>query len=93
MLTVKVRLPDGSEYVKEVSSVWFNVSKTDEPKYSVCYYEAKGMPLGDRIEEGDIFVMNENGKTIANYHLHYPVPTTNLVHFASNGNPLIQTSQ
>ena len=86
MLTVKVVMPNGSQFVKEVSSVWMDVSTKDHPA-RVYYYEAKGMPIGDQIQDGDVFVMNENGKTIADYHLHCPVDTTNHIHLGSNGNP------
>lgn len=86
MLTVKVILPNGNQFIKEVSSVWMDKSTKESPA-KVFYYEAKGMPLGDQIEEGDIYVMNENGKTIADYHLHCPVDTQNSFHLASNGNP------
>ena len=91
MLTVKVRLPNGNEYIKEVASVWMDVN--DNIKH-VYFYQPLGMPLGDRIEEGDIFVMNENGKTIADYHLHCPIPPSmsvgNLIHGGSNGNPIFE---
>jgi len=84
MLTVKVILPNGDQYIKEVSSVWMDKSTKDYPA-RVKFYE-KNL-FGDQIEEGDIYVMNENGKTIADYHLHCPVDTQNSFHLASNGNP------
>lgn len=95
MLTVKVIHSGGNEFIKEVSSVWVDVKWENGKPVSknVYFYEAKGMLLGDRIEEGDIFVMNENGKTIADYHLHPPIETTNSIHSGSNGRPVIETKQ
>jgi hypothetical protein len=84
MLTVKVILPNGDQYIKEVSSVWMDKSTKDHPA-RVKFYERT--LCGDQIEEGDVYVMNENGKTIADYHLHCPVDTQNSFHLGSNGNP------
>jgi hypothetical protein len=85
MLTIKVIRPDGSkikpedflsnkdfsEFVEEVKSVFFNTGNQSVSGHpSVTYF----VPGSDRcidIYEGTIYVMNENGKTIAKYDLGY----------------------
>jgi hypothetical protein len=73
MLTVKIIRPDGTEWVEEAKSVCSNTaeqSATHNP--SVTYFtNDKEMRCID-IYEGTIYVMNENGKTIADYYLLYP---------------------
>jgi len=74
MLTVKVIRPDGSEFVREVDGVDLNTSEQSETgrKSVSCW---RGTPGGSNIIEifcGTVWVMNESGKTIANYSLGNP---------------------
>lgn len=76
MLTIKVIRPDGSEYVKEASSVFLNTPKQSPTgRSSVSYYPPL---LPDQSElsvncvdvfDGTVYVMNSNGKTVSNYSL------------------------
>jgi len=73
MLTIKIRRPDGSEWVEEVSSVSLNTLKqspTGRP--SVSMFRHGKEPLCMDIFEGMVYVMNENGSTVANYDLGCP---------------------
>jgi hypothetical protein len=70
MLTAKVRMPDGSEFVKEVSSVEYN--PTERMGFRGIILLGSKESDETKIFEGDVFVMNESGKTIADYHLHIP---------------------
>lgn len=70
MLTAKVRLPDGSEFVKEVTGVDYHPTTIMGFKGIMLFGVKDGNMTS--IFEGDVFVMNENGKTIADYHLHIP---------------------
>jgi hypothetical protein len=70
MLTAKVRFPDGSEVVKEVSSVEYNPTEIMGFRGIMLFGTKEGQTTS--IFEGDVYVMNENGKTIADYHLHIP---------------------
>jgi hypothetical protein len=87
MLTIKVIRPDGtkstdnnlssvdfSEFVEEVNSVFLNTGhQSATGSQSVTYFK----PGSDRaydVYEGVIYVMNENGKTIAKYDLGYGNP-------------------
>lgn len=70
MLTIKI-VYDGSETIKEVESVALRSSLDVSP--SVTFTE-KGNAGFVSIWEGDIYVMNDNGKTIADYHLGHRMP-------------------
>lgn len=61
MLTVKVIRPDRSEYVEEATSVFLNNNQ------SVTYF--KDGKAGYDVSEGIVYVMNSNGKTVADYFL------------------------
>jgi hypothetical protein len=70
MLTVKVHTGNGLDFIEETLFVQF-LHALGEPSY-VSYKPMRQEYFRD-VKEGDIWVMNENGKTIANYHL-YPEP-------------------
>lgn len=68
MFTIKIIEEDGSEYVKpDVAGVRFNPSMTVTDKSSLFVWY-KDAPV-ETIFSGNAYVMNENGKTIANYNL------------------------
>ena len=70
MLTVKVRRMDGTEWVEEVSSVAYNsAGQSASGRPSVTFFRHGKEPLGTDVYEGKVYVMNENGKTIADYDL------------------------
>ena len=67
MFTIRIKDASGHEWVKEATSVSFRPSDTDgESCWVTCFY-ADEAP--EDIDEGDVYVMNENGKTVADYHL------------------------
>ena len=73
MFAIKVIEESGSEYVRpEVEGVRFNPPISETGKQSILFVFYKDSP-GETIYSGQVYVMNENGKTIANYHLdRYP---------------------
>jgi len=69
MLTAKVILPDGLQSVQEVIRVDYHPVEI----MGFCGIMLFGLKEQvDKVFEGDVYVMNENGKTIADYHLHIP---------------------
>jgi hypothetical protein len=66
MLTIKIIYND-SVTIKEVEDVTLRPAVCDEGQ-SVIYTE-KGCASFVGVWEGDVYVMNENGKTIADFHL------------------------
>ena len=70
MLTMKVIFPSGVEIVEEVTRVIFDPGKRDGGMTNrhVEYQEPKSA-VTTHISEGTIYVMNENGKTVADYIL------------------------
>ena len=75
MFTIKVIEDDGSEFVKsEIRSVAFNppiLETGKQPSLYVWYKDEKP----ETFLSGKVYVMNENGKTVADYHL-YGSPVT-----------------
>jgi len=72
MLTIKVQTGNGLDFIEETQFVQFiHALGVGNPPY-VSYKPLRQEYFRD-VKEGDIWVMNENGKTIANYHL-YPEP-------------------
>ena len=70
MLTVKQVRPDGSEFIEEASSAGLNnAAQTLTGSPSVFYFTAEKEPRCVDIHEGVVYVMNSNGKTVANYDL------------------------
>ena len=75
MLTIKVIRPDKSEYIEEISSVFYNTAEqsfTRSP--SITYFTIQregrvGVQNTIDVYEGLVYVMNDNGKTVANYCL------------------------
>lgn len=67
MLTIKIVGNDGTEWVKsEVKSVWFNPPTEQRgPSLFIWYKEQNA----ETIFSGKIYVMNENGKTVADYEM------------------------
>lgn len=70
MLTIKIRAPNGNELTKEVISVMYrNAKESESGNPCVSYFALDGAV---DVFEGQIWVMNRDGKTIADYELHYP---------------------
>jgi hypothetical protein len=70
MFTIKIVEPSGLELIKQVKAVMFMPdSKSQLGKDCVTYFETGDEPKAPDIYEGDIYVMNENGNTVADYHL------------------------
>lgn len=68
MLTMRYIEEDGHEVVKEVESVMRVPAKESVTKSAYLVYwniDDKGSPV--EIYDGTVYVMNEMGKTIANY--------------------------
>lgn len=68
MLTLR-QVKGEYEEVREVRHVWLRGQGTfEDPLKATVGAE---LPTGETLilEEGDIYVMNENGKTVADYHL------------------------
>jgi hypothetical protein len=67
MLTIKIVRPNGSEYIEEATSVFLNTpEQSPNINQSVTYFkEGKAYD----VFEGKIYVMNNNGKTVADYFL------------------------
>lgn len=70
MFTIKVIEDDGHEFVKsDVRTVAFNppdMNTGREPSLFVWYKDE----LTETFLSGKIYIMNENGKTVADYHLY-----------------------
>jgi hypothetical protein len=74
MLTIKTISPSGFEALKEVKSVFYSPgmvlpppSTYEEP--AMVTYWRPGDETGETIYEGLVYVMNDNGKTVAKYNL------------------------
>lgn len=71
MLTVKIIQPNNQEWIHET----FSVSK-NPPEQSFSGHESVSCFLLDKtcldIYKGQVYVMNENGKTVGNYYLSWP---------------------
>lgn len=68
MLTMRYIEEDGHEIVKEIESIMRVPAKESVTKSAHLIYwnvEDKGQAI--EIYDGTVYVMNENGKTIANY--------------------------
>jgi len=70
MFTIKIVGEDGSEFVKsEIRSVAFNPPIPETRKEASLFVWYKD-DLPETFLSGKIYVMNENGKTVANYVLY-----------------------
>jgi hypothetical protein len=72
MLTIRLVAPDGIERVKEVHSVMFVPTNkaTDGCDVVNYFFEGDGdLAEAIKVNSGDVYVMNGNGKTVADYHL------------------------
>ena len=72
MLTIRLVAPNGVERVKSVHSVMFVPTNKNTDGTDVVNYFIEGD--GDLreavcVRNGDVYVMNDNGKTVADYHL------------------------
>ena len=84
MLTVKVVASDGGESVLEATSVFMNTLEQSKLMPSRVYYFVPGESNCREVVAGDVYVMNEHGKTVANYHLYPPRDEVEFVKPSSN---------
>ncbi|MFA5036433.1 MAG: hypothetical protein WC479_04585 [Candidatus Izemoplasmatales bacterium] len=71
MLTVRVVSNKGHEIVEEAEVVTlYTAEESNDGKRRVMYFKnVHSDKDGQEVLDGHVFVMNENGKTIATYHL------------------------
>lgn len=70
MLTIKVIGDDGSEFIKsDVRTVSFNPPVMESGRDASLFVWYKDEPA-ETFFSGKVYVMNENGKTVADYHLY-----------------------
>lgn len=77
MLTVRIVSQTGFEKVKEAESVHFYppvITKNTGNPATLHIFYSKDSP--ETIDEGKVYVMNENGKTVASYELFPSVYNT-----------------
>jgi hypothetical protein len=76
MLTAKIIAIDGSETVQEIRSVELRPAR-ESPTGSryIMIWGIGEEPHSKNVFSGTVFVMNENGKTIADYFLGDREPT------------------
>ncbi len=74
MLTIKI-ISDGRELVKEIKYVEFIEARKSVTGSARLIYCEPENEYSLELSEGDIFVMNENGRTVANYCLGHPEVT------------------
>jgi hypothetical protein len=73
MLTVRIIYPDGMESIKEVRTVMVNPPKQSPTGAAmVTFWRPDKDSEPEDVLEGDVYVMNENGKTIASYNIRKP---------------------
>jgi hypothetical protein len=71
MLTVKLIDENGIETVREIKSVIYKPAReTDVGKSCVTYFTEEFPPAD--VFWGDVYIMNTNGKTVADYCLGHP---------------------
>ena len=70
MFSIKVKREDGYEFVKsDVKTVMFSPPIAETQKDASLFVWYKDEP-SETITEGQVFVMNENGKTVADYRIY-----------------------
>jgi hypothetical protein len=72
MLTIRVIASDGGELVQEVSCIRVTPDHECQPNYKrlTYYWNAGKGGIGENfVSSGQVYVMNESGKTIADYWL------------------------
>lgn len=71
MLTVKIICSDGLELVKETKTAMLRPpSHSQRGSKYFSYFDEEGNSID--VFDGDVYVMNEHGKTVANYCLGHP---------------------
>lgn len=73
MLTIKVVNSNGRELVKEIRSAMYRPPQETEYNFWVLTYWPVANEPPEDVLEGSVYVMNDNGKTIANYCLSKPM--------------------
>ena len=78
MLTIKIVYEDGTEFVHEARDIVFlppNVSGNNTGHPCVTYIDISGNNINiDRsVRVGEVYVMNNYGKTVASYMLGTPM--------------------
>jgi hypothetical protein len=78
MLTVRHIAPNGFEMIVQCEQVSFTpegyIDDANRARPEV-FIEKKGETMIP-ISDGEIYVMNDAGKTVASYHLAYPSPVS-----------------
>ena len=74
MFTIKIVDPHGAEYIKQVKEVLY-MPPEKEKEWRVMYRDPNNGDVFYEVDEGDIYVMNDNGKTVAAYHLRSEAET------------------
>ena len=72
MLTIKIVGSDGNEAVHEAKEVFMIPSSHAKMINGYVYYFVPGESTARDIVDGDVYVMNDYGKTIADYHIRPP---------------------
>jgi hypothetical protein len=67
MLTMKVEFLNGNEIVQEIDHTFFHNVNDDGTSNPRLEFFKPGKDVGISFSEGVIYIMNENGKTIAKY--------------------------
>lgn len=71
MFTIRIMFESGLEVIHQATNVQSRPG-TETLSGVQCVTWFEGNQGHDLYDEVDVYVMNENGKTVADYHLHYP---------------------
>ena len=71
MLTVKIIKLNGDELLYEATSVGMIAKEQSRLQNKLVFFNHP-TEASIYVEEGDVYVMNDHGKTIADYHIHTP---------------------
>jgi len=72
MLTIKIVGSDGNEAVHEAIEVFMIPASHHKMQNGYVYYFVPGESTARDVIDGDVYVMNDYGKTIADYHIRLP---------------------
>jgi len=69
MFTARIIYPNGVERVIEVDSVIKEITPSEDTNDYIVTIRLDSRGNSEIVTEGDVFVMNDNGKTVASYFL------------------------
>jgi hypothetical protein len=73
MLTIKVIQDGGREEIKEIKSAMLRPGCESYSGWPcITYFETGNESKAIDVFDGDVYIMNENGKTVADYCLGHP---------------------